>query len=31
MWEYIPNRILQQKQSERLVIASFILISRVHY
>ncbi len=29
--EYIPYRILQQKQSERLVITSFILISRVRY
>ncbi len=29
--EYIPYRILQQKQSERLVINSFILISRVRY
>ncbi len=29
--EYIPYRILQQKQSERLVITGFILISRVRY
>ncbi len=29
--EYILYRILQQKQSERLVIISFILISLVRY